>query len=140
MGTPVSILSPKPIIASVIQTWSVPPGMKIALVEDMERHLWIVESCPAGTHFWTLAQAQTLTHTGHVGSALRAAIVAALKLPATAKPVSKKTNAPVLPAIAVSVPDKAQKREQRFIETSTHGLARPLRRATRRTDKVAICS
>lgn len=139
MSTPVSKLSPKPIIASVLQTWNVPPGLKIALVEDMERHLWIVESCPAGTHFWTLPQAQALTHSGRVGAALRAALSTAQQLPVIEKPVSKKTNSPVPLAVSESVPDKTLKREQRFIET-TYGATRPLRRASRRSEKVAVCS
>ena len=31
--------------------------MTFALVEDVEKRLWVVESCPAGTQFWTVAQA-----------------------------------------------------------------------------------
>lgn len=55
-----SLLSPKPIISQVHRTWSVSPGMTFALVEDEERVLWVEESCPAGTHFWSLEQATVL--------------------------------------------------------------------------------
>ena len=130
-----SKLSPKPIITSVIQTWNVPPGLKIALVEDMERHLWIVESCPAGTHFWTLPQAQALAHSGRVGAALRAALTAAQQLPP-----SKKQLTLVPGAVSESIPDKTLKRDQKFIETSTYELPRSLRRVSRRSEKVAVCS
>lgn len=77
-----SSITPKPIIAQVVQTWNVPPGMKIALVVDIESRFWVVESCPAGTHFWTLAQAQLLPQSGRTGMALRAAVTLAHKLQA----------------------------------------------------------
>jgi hypothetical protein len=35
--------------------------MIYALVADMEQNLWVVESCPAGTRFWTLEQAADLS-------------------------------------------------------------------------------
>lgn len=35
--------------------------MIYALVTDMEQNLWVVESCPAGTRFWTLEQASELS-------------------------------------------------------------------------------
>ncbi|MCW3097743.1 MAG: hypothetical protein JWL77_3361 [Chthonomonadaceae bacterium] len=53
--------TPKPIIAQVLRTLRVPPGMIYALVADMEQNLWVVESCPAGTRFWTLEQAADLS-------------------------------------------------------------------------------
>jgi hypothetical protein len=53
--------TPKPIIANVLRTLRVPPGMIYALVTDMEQNLWVVESCPAGTRFWTLEQAADLS-------------------------------------------------------------------------------
>jgi len=78
----VSRIAPKPIIAHVLQTWDVPPGMKIALVQDIQSQLWVVESCPAGTHFWTLAQAHALPQSGKTGTALRAAVSLAHKISA----------------------------------------------------------
>lgn len=75
-----SRIAPKPIISNVLGTWDVPPGMKIALVQDIECQLWIIESCPAGTHFWTLAQAQMLPQSGRTGAALRNAIMTAQKI------------------------------------------------------------
>ena len=53
--------TPKPIIAQVLRTLRVPPGMVYALVNDPEQNLWVVESCPAGTRFWTLEQAADLS-------------------------------------------------------------------------------
>ena len=35
--------------------------MIYALVNDIEQNLWVVESCPAGTRFWTLEQAAELS-------------------------------------------------------------------------------
>lgn len=69
-----SRIAPKPIIARVIKTWKVLPGMTFALVEDMEQSVWIVESCPAGTQFWTVEQSQNLPQGRHTGHALKAAI------------------------------------------------------------------
>ena len=69
-----SLLSPKPVIARVVRTWRVHPGMTFALVEDVERHLWIVEPCPAGTHFWTVAQAAELPQGARTRHALQQAI------------------------------------------------------------------
>lgn len=66
--------SPKPIIAHTHQTWRVTPGMTFALVEDMEGYLWIVESCPAGTHFWTLSQAEQLPQGARTRQALQEAL------------------------------------------------------------------
>ena len=53
--------TPKPIIAHVLRTLRVPPGLIYALVTDIEQNLWVVESCPAGTRFWTLEQAAELS-------------------------------------------------------------------------------
>ena len=53
--------TPKPIIAQVLSTLRVPPGLIYALVNDLEQNLWVVESCPAGTRFWTLEQASELS-------------------------------------------------------------------------------
>ena len=65
---------PKPIIARTYRTWRVPPGMIVALVQDMEHRLWVVESCPAGTQFWTLEQAAELKLGTHTRKALQEAV------------------------------------------------------------------
>lgn len=67
-------IAPKPIIARVVKTWRVPPGMTYALVEDMEQSVWVVQSCPAGTQFWTVAQAQNLPSGRLTRKSLREAI------------------------------------------------------------------
>jgi hypothetical protein len=69
-----SRITPKPIIAHVVKTWKVPPGMTYALVEDMEQSVWVVQSCPAGTQFWTVAQAENLPSGRYTRKALREAI------------------------------------------------------------------
>jgi hypothetical protein len=71
-----SRIAPKPIIADVLQTWRVPQGMVYSLVADVEQNVWIVESCPAGTHFWTVEQATQLPQ----GSRTRAALQEAVRL------------------------------------------------------------
>ncbi|MBC7527504.1 MAG: hypothetical protein H7308_08125 [Chthonomonadaceae bacterium] len=68
-------VSPKPIIGKAIQTWKVAPSMTYALVRDLEGTLWIVESCPVGTQFWTLEQAENLASGKRSRMALREAIV-----------------------------------------------------------------
>ena len=130
-----SRIAPKPIIARVAQTWDVPPGMKIALVEDVEKNVWVVESCPVGTHFWTLAQAQQLLQTGRTGHALRAAIAAgnALLSAREAKP-----SVPMTREIAPR-PITPDYREMRRPLMSRESVIRPLRRASRR-EKVAVCA
>ena len=69
-------LSPKPLIAEVLQTWRIAPGMSFALISDVERRLWVQESCPVGSHFWTLEQAEELVLGERTQSALRELIVA----------------------------------------------------------------
>jgi hypothetical protein len=71
-----SRITPKPIIARVAETWRVPPGMTFAVVEDMEQTVWVVQSCPAGTQFWTVEQFANLPQ----GRATRKAMKAALEL------------------------------------------------------------
>ena len=67
-------LKPKPIIAETLRTWRVPVGMVYALVTDVERNVWIVESCPAGTYFWTVQQAAQLSQGVRTRAALHEAV------------------------------------------------------------------
>ena len=142
----VSRLSPKPIISHVVQTWDAPLGMKIALVEDIERRVWIVESCPAGTHFWTLAQAQSLSQTGRVGQALRAAVTAGHQLLASRSVEARaEASAPVVSALQPSIKrfersEQMAPRRMREAVGSQAGVTRPLRRAARRESKVSVCA
>ena len=68
-----SRIAPKPIIAQVVQTWRLAAGMSFTLVRDIEGAVWIVESCPAGTRFWTPEQAAQLSQGRHTGTAIRTA-------------------------------------------------------------------
>ena len=70
----VSRLSPKPIIAQVYKTWHLPVGMSFSLVEDLERHVWIVKSCPVGTQVWSVEQAELLPRGAHTRRPLREAV------------------------------------------------------------------
>ena len=69
-----SRIAPRPIIAQVAQTWRLPAGMTFAVVRDIESNIWIVESCPAGTRFWTPEQAAQLAQGRVTGAALHAAL------------------------------------------------------------------
>ena len=64
-------LSPKPLIAEVLQSWRIAPGMTFSLISDVERQLWVQESCPIGSHFWTLQQAESLIVGERTGTALK---------------------------------------------------------------------
>ncbi len=64
----------KPIISEVHKTWRVVPGMVYALAVDIERNVWIVESCPVGTHFWTVQEAKQLPQGSRTRAALHEAI------------------------------------------------------------------
>ena len=66
-----NVLSPKPLIAEVLQSWRIAPGMTFSLISDVERQLWVQESCPIGSHFWSLEQAQNLIVGERTGTALR---------------------------------------------------------------------
>ncbi len=117
-------------------------GMKIALVEDMECNMWVVESCPAGTHFWTLAQAQDLIHGGRTGQALRAAVTMGRTLNASALP--KPTSVPASMSTPQPLAPRVSERAERRGQTAPAGVMRPLRQATRRTtkteSKTAVCA
>jgi hypothetical protein len=76
-------ISPKPIIARVVRTWCIPPGLTFALVEDVERQFWVVESCPVGTHFWTVAQAAQLPRGARTRRVLEEVIRAGQRLAQT---------------------------------------------------------
>ncbi len=69
-----SRIAPKPIIADVLQTWRVPQGMIYSLVADVEQNVWIVETCPAGTHFWTVEQAAQLPQGSRTRATLQEAV------------------------------------------------------------------
>lgn len=77
-----SSLSPKPIIAHVYRRWRVPPGLTFALVQDVERRIWVVESCPVGTQFWTVEQAAQLPQGLRTRRVLQEAIRAGRRLEA----------------------------------------------------------
>src|SRR5579871_6690109 len=70
-GAMMSVLPPQPKIARVIYSREVPPGLTFSLVQDSRRRLWIMESCPAGKQFWTMAQAALLPQGANSGPALR---------------------------------------------------------------------
>lgn len=74
---------PKPAIDRIVSTWTVEPGMEFALVIDVDRRVWIRQSCPVGTHFWTVGQAAELAFGIGAGAALLEAIRAGQRLEAS---------------------------------------------------------
>jgi hypothetical protein len=88
------------------KTWEVTPGMSFSVAEDINRHVWIVEACPAGTQFWNLAQASMLTGGEKTGDPLAAAIKlgAALQAKLNAAPAPKRRSVRVaMPSVAAEV-------------------------------------
>ena len=89
-----SIVSPKPIIAHTLKSWRVSPGMTFAVVEDIENRIWVVQSCPVGTQFWTLKQAEELPKGTHTGRTLSEAILLGHNQEALQKKSAEKTAPP----------------------------------------------
>ena len=118
-----SKISPQPIIARVAKTWTVPPGLKFAVVEDVERQVWIVESCPAGTQCWTLAQAAQLT----TGSFSRHALQEAVRVGMTLEAELRKVAAPLHREPSLPAPTS----EKTWQPIGASGF-QPMRRATRK--------
>lgn len=69
-----SRIAPKPIIRQIVRKWCVEPGMSYAVAEDMEGRLWIEQSCPIGTHYWTIEQAAQLASGGRTERAIQEAV------------------------------------------------------------------
>ena len=72
-----SRIAPKPTISQVVRTWDVQPGMTYAVVEDIDGRLWIEESCPVGTQYWTVEQAAELPTGPRTQAALNEAVALA---------------------------------------------------------------
>jgi hypothetical protein len=72
-----SRITRKPAVSRLVRKWTVQPGMSFAVVEDREGRLWIEESCPIGTHYWTVEQAAQLALGCRTQPALDEAIAAA---------------------------------------------------------------
>ena len=125
-----SLISPKPIIARTHRTWRVPVGMVIALVEDMEHRLWIVESCPAGTQFWTPEQAAELKP----GTHSRSAIHEAIRLAAQWKQAQAMVSRPATPIAKAVRPLARIPRSEKSLTKVTQGTrVRPITAPTRKT-------
>lgn len=90
---------PKPIIARVLQTWRVPPGFQVSLVDDLEGNPWVVESCPAGTQFWTLDQASDFVANSRSGRAFTEAVALGRKRYVAAEPSLLEALIPVLASL-----------------------------------------
>lgn len=107
-------ISPRPVVVRTHKTWEVTPGMSFSVAEDINRHVWVVEACPAGTQFWNLAQASMLTGGEKTGDPLAAAIKfgAALQTKLNAAPAPKRRSVRVAmpaPASAVRTVDRSAK-------------------------------
>lgn len=115
-------IATKPILAQTLRTWRVEPGMIYAVGVDAEGKTWVVESCPVGTHYWTVSQAMQLPFGSRTRTALREAI-------ALAKEREQLDTLPGLPNLGFSetlplqretlLPAKARKQTAKF-RTSTN--------------------
>jgi hypothetical protein len=122
-----NMLSPKPVIAHVVRTWRVLPGMTFSLTEDAEGRLWIAESCPAGTHFWTVAQAAELIGGARTRRALTAAIRAGRRLEQERlQPVPLDARRGRMPHATPLQREQAEKLVRQKIEARPISGARPL--------------
>ena len=123
-----SRIAPRPIIAQVAQTWRLPTGLTFALVRDIEGRIWIVESCPAGTRFWTPEQAAQLPQGRQTGSVIQAAL-------RHAKSWDSPIPAAETPARDYTLTDPVKK----LLEAPEAEGARPSRRV-RAAAKTQICA
>jgi hypothetical protein len=66
--------------------------MSFSVAQDIEDRVWIVETCPAGTQFWSISQAGMLTGGEKTGDPLESAIALGRSLQArlTARPSHRK--------------------------------------------------
>ncbi len=85
-------VSPRPVVVRIHHTWSITPGMSFSVAQDIDNRVWIVETCPAGTQFWTISQAAMLTGGEKTGDPLEAAISLGRTLQArlAARPMHRK--------------------------------------------------
>lgn len=56
--------------ANIIHSRNFHTGMVIALIEDMEGELMVIQSCPAGSRLWSLRDAASLPKRSRVWQAL----------------------------------------------------------------------
>jgi hypothetical protein len=111
---------PKPIISRTHRTWRIPPGMIFALVEDVEHKLWVVESCPAGTQFWTLEQASELELGTRTQGTLQEAVALGRQMQAEAARSTERQPKAIRPLV------RTQRSEQGFTKVSRQDAVRPL--------------
>ena len=107
-----SRIAPKPVISQVVRTWDVQPGMTFAVVEDIDGRIWIQESCPVGTQYWTVEQAAELPEGQRTQRALQEAValgcerLSLYQLPKLPTLGSDAHAAPVRSRRAASTPDR----------------------------------
>ena len=114
-----SRIAPKPNIRQVVRTWNVQPGMIFAVAEDTEGRLWIEESCPVGTHYWTEEQAAELLP----GHSTRRALEEAVALIRDRVSLDRLPNLPIFDAELETVISSAPSRSHRTAASRRH-LAR----------------
>ena len=115
-----SRIAPKPVISQVVRTWCVQPGMTLAVAEDNQGRLWIEESCPVGTHFWTVEQAAELS----LGCRTQAALQEAVALARERQSLDHLPTLPPFDAELESAVSAAPARLHRTAVTSDNHLAR----------------
>jgi len=102
--------------------------MTFALVRDIEGQIWIVESCPVGTRFWTPEQAAELPQGRQTGSILQAALRGAREWNAVAP-------AAEVPAFDYTLTDAVKK----LFDAPVANKPEPSRRL-RTATKVPVCA
>ncbi len=98
-------ISPRPVIVRNHKTWSITPGMSYTVSEDVNGIIWVAESCPAGTQFWTPEQVEMLSGGERTGDPIEAAATYGKQLQMKLKdrPVSRRQSIKIgLPASSPS--------------------------------------
>jgi hypothetical protein len=104
--------------------------LTFALVQDMEQRFWVVETCPAGTHVWTLDQAADLATGTRTRQALREIIregrsqqAAVLLQSAAKKPLWSEPRKPVRLMVHEGYPVPKAERADRSHQRSVRRVA-----------------
>ena len=114
-----SRIAPKPVINEIVGTWTVQPEMTFEVAVDTEGRIWIAESCPVGTQYWTLEQAAGLT----AGSRTRCALQEAVALGRERESLDHLPSLPVFDAELEAAISASPSRLHRTASSSRH-LAR----------------
>ena len=79
--------------------------MTYAVVEDIDGRLWIEESCPVGTHYWTVEQAAALP----AGIRTRRALDEAIALSCDRQSLNQLPTLPTFNEAPLSAPARSRR-------------------------------